>query len=104
MDTMRKIKLISSFLTLMSLSLSAQDFKVVRDNCMPAPEGVDDVVETRLTGMRKVLPQINRDWNPEKTYHQLVILMSFSDTDFNSDNPVAEYDKILNQSGYNKRQ
>lgn len=104
MDTMRKIKLILSFLTLLSLSLSAQDFKVVRDNCMPAPEGVDDVVETRLTGMRKMLPQINRDWNPEKTYHQLVILMSFSDTDFNIDNPVAEYDKILNQSGYNKRQ
>lgn len=100
---MRKIRLILSFLTLLSLGLSAQDFKVVRGNCMPGPEGSGDVVESRQETTRRMLPQINHDWNPERTYHQLVILVSFSDQDFNVEDPMSVYDQMFNLSGYNQR-
>ena len=100
---MRKIRLILSFLTLLSLGLSAQDFKVVRGNCMPGPEGSGDVVESRQETTRRMLPQINHDWNPERTYHQLVILVSFSDQDFNVEDPMSLYDQMFNLSGYNQR-
>ncbi|MBQ7471288.1 MAG: M6 family metalloprotease domain-containing protein [Prevotella sp.] len=54
-------------------------------------------------GARHKLPAINKDWDPNKTYRQLVILVSFSDTDFSMEKPQETYDSIFNVSGYNQR-
>ena len=43
------------------------------------------------------------DWDPNRTYRQLVVLLSFSDCDFSMDDPQATYDAMFNQSGYNQR-
>lgn len=54
-------------------------------------------------GARRKLPSINKTWDPDRTYRQLVILVSFSDTDFSMENPQETYNNMLNTSGYNQR-
>ena len=100
---MRKIRLILSFLTLLSLGLSAQDFKVVRGNCMPVPE--NDDVATARAGQPLRLPTPNTNWDSSRVYRQLVILSEFEgdETYFKSETPRDDYDKMLNEKGYNER-
>ena len=100
---MRKIRLILSFLTLLSLGLSAQDFKVVRGNCMPVPE--NDDVATARAGQPLRLPTPNTNWDSSRVYRQLVILFEFEgdETYFKSETPRDDYDKMLNEKGYNER-
>lgn len=104
MDTMRKIKLILSFLTLMSLSLSAQDFKVMRGDCMPQL-AMDGGADMSHAGMKHILPVTNTKWDPEKIYKQLVILIEFKldSTFFQNSNPRELYNRIFNEYGYNQR-
>lgn len=83
---------------LLPLSLMAQDIRVVRGDCMPDSEG--DVAAAR--GPRRLsIPTF--EWDADRVYHQLVILISFSDKDFQSEDPRGDYDKMLNEEGYNKR-
>lgn len=100
---MWKIRLILSFLTLLSLGLSAQDFKVVRGNCMPVPE--NDDVATARAGQPLRLPTPNTNWDSSRVYRQLVILFEFEGdkTYFKSETPRDDYDKMLNEKGYNER-
>lgn len=44
----------------------------------------------------------NQDWDPQRTYRQLVVLFTFLDTDFSMDDPVAYYQRLLNEPGYNE--
>ena len=101
-------KLLISFLTLMSLSLSAQDFKVVKDNCMPVSEesyssstGEDGSFVVNKV-MRR-LPAINTQWDSTKVYRQLVLLVEFEGdtTYFNMPTPKETYNRIFNEPGYN---
>jgi len=43
------------------------------------------------------------EWNADSIYRRLVILVSFSDCDFSFEDPLATYDAMFNQSGYNQR-
>lgn len=40
-------------------------------------------------------------FDPQKTYHVPVVLFSFSDNDFSMSNPVAYYNRIFNETGFN---
>ena len=42
------------------------------------------------------------DFDPEQTYRQPVVLVTFSDTDFSMENPVAYYDRLFNEEGFNQ--
>jgi len=42
------------------------------------------------------------DFNPQKTYRQPVVLISFSDTDFSMDNPKDYYDRLFNEQGFSR--
>ena len=100
---MRKIvSIIFTLLTLLPLSLAAQDelIQIRRGDCMP-----DLTVEAghRLGAKARYLPAINNQWDPNRIYKQLVILFSYSDTDFQGDNPQDRYYRMLNETGYNER-
>ena len=59
-----------------------------------------DTVATR--GIRAVLPSVRNDWDPQKTYRQPVVLITFKDRAFSMDDPVAFYNRIFNEPGYNE--
>ena len=72
---------------------------------MPDGEAQSDATDTTNPSLRKKLPAINTKWNAEKIYKQMVILIEFSDETFDKVNvpdPKAEYDRMFNESGYNK--
>ena len=58
----------------------------------------DDVPKTT----RGFLGYPYQDWDPQKTYRQLVVLITFLDTDFSVDDPVAYYLSLLNEPGFNE--
>ena len=80
--------------------LHAQQLRVRKGDCLP--QGLPG--DTHHAQGPHRLPAINRQWDPERTYRQLVILVSYSDTDFQSDDPQARYNDMLNTPGYNERQ
>ena len=42
------------------------------------------------------------DFDPQKTYRQPVVLISFSDMEFSMSDPAAYYDRLFNESGFNE--
>lgn len=42
------------------------------------------------------------DWDPQKTYRQPVVLITFADCEFSKDDPAAYYQRLLNEPGYNE--
>ena len=98
----RRLFLILTALTT-TLCLTAQDIVVRRGNC--TPEGEAGSVSAARSGgpARRLLPTPNTTWNANRTYRQLVILMSYSDTDFLSTDPNDYYDKMFNEPGYQQR-
>ena len=46
---------------------------------------------------------VPKDLHANHTYHQLVVLVSFSDCDFSLEDPKATYEAMFNQRGYNQR-
>ena len=47
---------------------------------------------------------INTNWDPNKIYRQMVVLVAPSDVDFSASDPHAFFDSMLNEPGFNKRQ
>lgn len=92
---MRKIILALSLMV--GMSATAQDFQIVKGNCLPDLESGTN----RAPGRYK-LPAINSEWDATKTYHQLVVLLEFVDEQFHCENPQEYYDKMLNEPGYNQ--
>ena len=85
-------------LALLPTYLWAQDeWTVVHGDCL-----AEQSVPTHRAGRLK-LPAINNQWDASKIYRQLVILINFSDKQFLSEDPQAQYNQILNESGYNER-
>ena len=42
------------------------------------------------------------DWNPNRIYRQLVVLLSFDDCDFLMEDPLTTYQSVFNEKGYNQ--
>ena len=86
-------------MTLFPLGLSAQedDFVVIKGGCMPD-------AESNVTGVKRAprrLPSRKTDWDANKTYKQMVILFTFTDTDFTMEgDPKEFYDKMFNGPNY----
>ena len=65
----------------------------------------NEKTEYRLRCTAEALPLTApvKDWNANRTYRQLVVLVSFSDCNFSFEDPRATYDAMFNQTGYNQR-
>lgn len=76
---------------------------MVKGGCTPGVGG-DEVATTR-GGKLRALPGRNQDWDPARTYRQLVILVDFKgdSTYFNMENPHETYNRMFNERGYNQR-
>jgi M6 family metalloprotease-like protein len=98
---MRKISLLCLLALALPLAVFAQrEFTPVHGNCM------SDDVEVGTIGHRAgrlKLPTPKTDWNPEREYRQMVILMEFADSVFRyTDDAHAFYDSLFNERGFNK--
>lgn len=98
----RMKKLLVLLVSLVSLASWSQDAWVRRGGCMPDVEAADGTA-LRVSAQHR-LPAINTDWDMTKVYRQLVILISYTDTDFSMENPLDTYQRIFNEQGYNQRQ
>ena len=87
-------------LMLLPLRAMAQgeELTVLRGDCTPVAS--DDAGNPHRAARR--LPKPNTSWDATKTYKQLVILFSFSDTDFKEEHTVEYYDKLFNEEGFNE--
>ena len=88
-------RLLIYLLSLLTASVSAQDFQIRRGDC--TPQGADKgTVEARAMASRR-LPVVNKNWDPNKTYRQLVILIAFKgdETNFSMENPQVAYNKLF---------
>ena len=90
MDTLRKITLFA-FVLLVAIATSAQQR-------MPCIRNIP--TDKAIT--RGSLDYPNLNWDPNKTYRQAVVLISFADTDFSMDDPAAYYNRLFNESGFNE--
>ena len=90
MDTLRKITLFA-FVLLVAIAASAQQ----RIPCVRN-------IPTDKARTRGMLGYPNQNWDPNKTYRQAVVLITFADTDFSMEDPVAYYNRVFNESGYNE--
>lgn len=97
MEVLLKSVLFFCLFSFVVLPIHAQN--IVKGDCTPFSNNTD-VAETR--GPRYKLAPFFNNWDPNRTYRQLVILMSFSDTDFSFQHPRETYDSIFNISGYNQ--
>lgn len=77
-----------------------EEFVVVKGDCLP---GLSDAKHSSNHASPRFLRTPNRDWDASRTYKQMVILFSFSDTDFSMENPQEYYQKLFNEEGYNER-
>ena len=110
MGTMRKIKstkwmgalvmILAAYHLSTANSMAQRPF--LRGNC--TPELADNAEGGDLARKQTVrkLRTPNTNWNPEKVYKSPVVLVSFADRDFSTENPAATYDSIFNYNGYNK--
>ena len=92
----KKIIILLLIALLPQFLLAQENWQVVRGDCMP---------EQSMTGHRAgrlKLPTINNQWDPERVYHQLVILINFCDKQFLNEDPKTLYERILNEPGYNE--
>ena len=97
MKEMKHCLLTTLCAVLLSLpAVGQEDFVVRHGDCTPPPaEGV----QPRASHHR--LPPINKNWNPDRTYRQMVILIEFIDEPFNTENPREFYEGMFNEHGFN---
>ena len=94
-----KVLLTISLVGLLPSVVQAQGIEVVRGDC--TPDLTDGGTLTR--GTRRLLPKIRNNWDASKVYKQMVVLVSFSDVDFQVEDPHTVYDSFFNTPGYNQR-
>ena len=68
---------------------------------LPPEQRTSRSLSTRRAG--KIMAP-TKEWNPDCIYRQIVVLVSFSDCDFKTEDPKALYDSIFNERGYNQGQ
>ena len=76
--------------------------EVIHGNCTPDLNGSMPAAVQGMGAVKHKMPAINTNWDPTRTYHQMVILIEFSDLEFSRVDAKAAYDSILNMSGYNE--
>ena len=59
-------------------------------------------IPTDVSRTRGLLGYPSQGWDPQKVYRQPVVLISFEDRDFIKDDPVAYYQQLMNERGYNE--
>ena len=91
-----------TLLTFSALSVAAQEVTVLHGDCTPLPERSGAALSPAHAMQQRRLPSPRTQWDATKTYHQLVVLFTFSDKDFSMDNPREVYDSIFNGRGYNQ--
>lgn len=92
-----------ALLALCATLVSAQeDWRVVRGECLPTGLPEHSYADNNRLAHSKRLPAMNNQWDATKTYKQLVILLDFCDQTFSRDNIREEYERILNEPGYNE--
>ena len=98
---MRKVIMLLSLMV--SMTVFAQDFEIIRRGCIPTVEDGD--AATARAGQPHRLATPNTDWDANRIYRQLVILIEFEgdETYFKSETPRDDYDRMLNETGYNER-
>ena len=84
-----------------SAEISAQDFRIVKGDCLPT--GLPETATSQHAGGRHLLPAIRTNWDSTRIYRQLVVLISYSDCDFNQEDANAFYNDMLNTPGFNQR-
>ena len=89
LNDMRKILLLAAVALMAVVSVQAQ-----RRSCLHSSS------VTRASE-EEALPLI-MDFDPQKTYRQPVVLVSFNDRDFLIDNPKDYYHRLFNEQGFNK--
>ena len=67
--------------------------RIGRVGCMPNLERTTAAKRAPMKGKRHA---ITKDWNPEKTYRQLVVLVEFSDQKFKKEHNLDFYDGLFN--------
>lgn len=87
------------FFALMPVSADELTVEVRKGDCLPAI--ADGSSTARILGQRR-LPEVRNEWDANRTYKQMVVLVSFSDRDFAFEKPQETYDSIFNTSGYNQ--
>lgn len=101
---MNKILSLFCLALLPFMAVAQDDFVVRHGGCLPdvEPTAADG---TLLAPAKRGLPAIINQWDPNRVYHQLVILVSFAgdSVEFSREDPKVAYDAIFNQSGYNER-
>ena len=94
--------LLVSLLSLLPAIASAQSWEMLRGNCTPSLSN-ERVDSSRTIQAPRRFPYPPRDWQSDRIYHQLVILVSFSDQDFKSETPRDTYNDMFNKEGYTER-
>jgi len=95
-----KVSICLLFYLFTFLPLSAQNPVLRRGNCTPDLNG--DAAAARPAAPRK-LPTLNKSWDANRVYKQVVLLVTFSDIEFAMDNPLEAYNRLFNENGYNER-
>lgn len=86
---MKRILLIATAVLMATISIRAQRIGYVHGT-----------TETRATSYQLLPDPYNFD--PQKTYRQPVVLITFSDMEFSMSDPAAYYNRIFNEEGYNE--
>lgn len=82
------------------LALVANTSNAQRIGCVHSEHSQARAI-TPLTADYQLIPDpVNFD--PQKTYRQPVVLITFSDTDFSMANPVGYYNRLFNEKGFNQ--
>ena len=99
---MKRRFIVSLFLCFSFLVCNAQEeWRVVRGGCLPTGLPQHSYANSSsLSASRRLY--INNQWDSSRTYRQLVILIEFSDQAFSRENIKEEYERILNEPGYNE--
>ena len=100
MKYMKKVLLYGLLLTLLPLRSMAQgeELTIVKGDCTP---GLSVDMDNPRRASRR-LPAPSTSWDKDRTYHQLVILFYFSDTEFKAEHSKEYYEKVFNEAGYNE--
>lgn len=100
---MKRLGFISLFLCFSYLVCNAQEeWKVIRGGCLPTGLPQQSYVNSASLSPLRRLPAFNNQWDPSRTYKQLVVLIEFSDQTFDRENIREVYERILNEPGYNE--
>lgn len=90
-----KRHLFIALLTLLPLCTSAQGRRLLHYDCMRTPL-------TSSEGLPRRPLSLLTQWDAERTYPVLVVLVEFADKAFSSEDPADRYNRMLNEEGYNE--